>query len=125
LLLFVTSSAISNSVQVGRGYPPGEVTLRHVPQAERDASLAETAPPLLRPDAVNINEDIDKDIDEDIDDHDGEDAEEDERGSSSYRWVSGSGPPECFVMLWAPCGPLAPPVPVGDRGRPLFFPGLP
>jgi hypothetical protein len=30
-----------------------------------------------------------------------------------------------FVLLRAPCGPLVPPVLVGDRGRPLYFPGLP
>jgi hypothetical protein len=55
----------------------------------------------------------------------GGDAEEGERGSPSVRWVSGSGPLGCFVLLWAPCGPLAPLIPVGDRGRPLYFPGLP
>jgi hypothetical protein len=55
----------------------------------------------------------------------GGDAEEGERGLSSVRRVSGSGPLGCFVLLWDPCGPLAPPVPVGDRWWLQYFPGLP
>jgi hypothetical protein len=93
----------------GRGYPTS------CPAGGEGRKPCGNRPPLLRPDAV--------DVDEDIDDHSDQDAEE--RGSSSDRCFSGSGTPGCFVLLWAPCGPLAPPVPVGDRGRPLFFPGLP
>jgi hypothetical protein len=73
-------------------------------------------PLLVRPDAV--------DVEEDVDDHDNEDAEEGEHGSSSDKCFSGSGPLGCFVLLWGPCGPLAPPAPGGGRGRPLFFLGL-
>jgi hypothetical protein len=71
-------------------------------------------PLLVRPDAVVV--------DEDIYDHVDEDAEEGERGSSSNRWVSGSGPPGCFVLLWAPCGPLAPPVPERGLREAAVFP---
>jgi hypothetical protein len=41
------------------------------------------------------------------------------------RLAPGSGPLGCFVLLRGPYGPLAPPVPVGDRGRPPYFPILP
>jgi hypothetical protein len=41
------------------------------------------------------------------------------------RWAPGSGPLGCFVLLRGPYGPLARPVPVGDRGRPPHFPILP
>jgi hypothetical protein len=55
------------------------------------------APLLVRSDAVDVKEDVD--------DHDDEDAKEGKRGSSSDRFFSGSGPPGCFVLFWAPCKP--------------------
>jgi hypothetical protein len=45
----------------------------------------------------------------------GGDAEEGERGSPSVRWVSGSGPLGCFVLLRGSFGPLAPVVPMHDQ----------
>jgi hypothetical protein len=65
-----------------------------------------------RPAAVDINETFEED---NRGVHDGKDVEEDKRGSSSGRWVSGSGPPGCFVLLQGSFGPLAPPFPMHDH----------
>jgi hypothetical protein len=122
LLLLVTSSVTTNQITGGEAILQERLPYIMSPRWRGMQALPKCPPPPLRTDGVDIIETLKED---DRDNHDGKDAEENKRGSSSDRWVLGSGPLGCLVLLQGSFGHLAPPVPKGGCGRPLLFLGHP